>query len=114
MIETLAATRYVTLKSLAYLALAGGAERGESFDLDLSGDLCVVDSHVLLAVTGSHPAGRAATAGTNDDMRHHRRAAHLRRPAAATRRARPGPALVDLVCGRPRADEMRDDSVAAR
>jgi hypothetical protein len=32
------------LNSLAYRDLAGGAERGESFDLDLSGDLCVVDS----------------------------------------------------------------------
>jgi hypothetical protein len=32
------------LNSLAYRGWAGGAERGESFDLDLSGDLCVVDS----------------------------------------------------------------------
>jgi hypothetical protein len=32
------------LNWLDYRGLAGGAERGESFDLDLSGDLCVVDS----------------------------------------------------------------------
>jgi hypothetical protein len=56
----------VRLKSLAYRDLAGGAERGESFDLDLSDDLCVVDSLCPSGRRWRHPAGRAATAGSLD------------------------------------------------
>jgi hypothetical protein len=54
------------LKSLAYRDLAGGAERGESFDLDLSGDLCVVDSLCPSGRRWQPPSWPDRTAGTLD------------------------------------------------